>query len=53
MKRNVQHLLTEESFYVSCIKGETYEQYRERVITEEEDRELDESFDEEYYGDRL
>ena len=53
MKRNVQHLLTEESFYVNCTYGETYEQYRERVTTEEEDRELDEGFEEEYYGDRL
>lgn len=53
MNREITHLLTEEAFYVNCTYGETYEQYRERIISEEESRELDEGFEEEYYGDRL
>lgn len=53
MKRDIQPMLTEAAFYVNCIKGETYEEYRTRIVSEEEDRELDEGFEEEYYGDRL
>jgi hypothetical protein len=34
---DIEYLLTEQAFYINCILGETYEEYKERILAEYEE----------------